>query len=255
MVYLLLAVSVLASLVLAYRLRIQTKNYNQAISKKKEFFIRVRHLETSLSLTEDDTEHRWAEVSRKLHDEVGADLSAIRLLLNSFGRNMYGPAFDLQLKMEKHLEKVIKDVRELSKNLHSPSLKEYGLAFAVGELCNYISHPSIVHVTFESVGENTRFNTRHELALFRAAQELLNNALKHSYGFQIDVTLTWQEKILYIDVKDNGKGFKVVGLEKWGGTGIKRIEHSLENIGAKLMFPPVKRGTHLRIKYSIQKYD
>lgn len=244
-----LLVTLTGALFFLFRLR---KRNRQLMQRKDDFFFKSNALERALVISYEHEEKILRDISSKLHDDVGAHLTSALMLLNSLERNLYEGEFDLSLRIRKQLELVVKKIRSISKDLDPPSLVEHGLDAAVQELCEYVSHPTISILTFRHEGEPRRLGREHELVLFRATQELINNAFKHSCAYNILVSLNWKKSYLAIDVLDNGKGFAVLDEVREGNTGLKRTNYALEEINAKLMFPqPIKRkGTHVRIEYT-----
>jgi signal transduction histidine kinase len=65
-----------------------------------------------------------------------------------------------------------------------------------------------------------RIDHRNELALFRIAQEAVNNAIKHSGAEKIHINLTGQDHSVSLSIEDDGHGFNYDEVSrKAGGTG------------------------------------
>jgi len=64
--------------------------------------------------------------------------------------------------------------------------------------------------------------------LFRIAQEVLNNSLKHAEATKILVSLTTHEGHVELEVQDNGKGFDVEAIQDQGGLGMMSIRERVE---------------------------
>jgi signal transduction histidine kinase len=70
--------------------------------------------------------------------------------------------------------------------------------------------------------------------IFRAMQELLNNAAHHSQASQVKIHLDLGIDAIRLDVEDNGKGFEPASLdEDQVGLGIKIIEERAEMLGGE----------------------
>jgi signal transduction histidine kinase len=173
-------------------------------------------------------------IAQDLHDEVGAMLSVVKLNVGRIEKKSEEPmAKELAAETKNYLDEVITQVRRISRSLLPPSLEKLGLFFALEELANWVNKADQLKIICWKSGEQFRFESKKELAVFRIAQELLNNAIKHSGAtfiyinarFSLNTTLT-------ISITDNGKGFNLE--EKINtGLGLKNLESRTQIIGAK----------------------
>jgi two-component system sensor histidine kinase DegS len=70
-----------------------------------------------------------------------------------------------------------------------------------------------------------------EVMIFRAIQELLGNAARHSQATLIKVQIDASEVNVRISVEDNGKGFDSDTIKDRGGMGLKVIRDRVEMLG------------------------
>jgi two-component system sensor histidine kinase DegS len=70
--------------------------------------------------------------------------------------------------------------------------------------------------------------------IFRAIQELLNNAARHSQAPLVKLGVDMGESQIKVTVDDNGKGFDVDTLSERGGKGLKVIRDRAEMLGGYL---------------------
>ena len=90
-----------------------------------------------------------------------------------------------------------------------------------------------------------------EEALFRIAQEALNNALKHAAPTSIVVTIHIEGESPYqrveLDIMDDGRGFDPAALGDEGGLGLVSMRQRVENVGGVLDVRSTPgEGTHVR---------
>ena len=79
-------------------------------------------------------------------------------------------------------------------------------------------------ICFNSFGENLRFEKELEITVYRIAQELVNNALKHADAKQIEVQLFTEKNRVSLQVVDNGTGFNPnMASGQPTGKGLKNI--------------------------------
>ena len=66
-------------------------------------------------------------------------------------------------------------------------------------------------------------DVKHELAVFRIVQELINNTIKHADASTIDVKLRYNNHLMALTVSDDGCGFDT-GAVGQTGLGLKNIQ-------------------------------
>jgi PAS domain S-box-containing protein len=163
----------------------------------------------SLAIIQGQEEER-KRVSMELHDGVGQLLTAMQMKVD-FLKNgedsqdaARGQEFAEAVNMVHHARQ---EVRRISYNLMPSVLSDFGLEEALGNLCKVIENNSEVVVdAFIDTG-GRRFAEPVEIAIFRIAQEALNNALKYSQATSLMLELSALDNQLQLIVEDNGRGF------------------------------------------------
>ncbi len=199
--------------------------------------------EMQLQLLESALEVQEVErvrIAKDLHDEVGAMLSATKMSFNQLLRKIDNTddLATLGKQTKELLEESIGHVRRISKELVPSTLEEFGLMSAIDEFIQKIHLASGVLFVFshEGIETNQRFDKKIELTIYRIAQELTNNALKHAEAQQITLKIATEvNKIIFI-FTDNGKGFNLESVRKdpKSGLGMRNIESRLSVINGTL---------------------
>jgi two-component system sensor histidine kinase UhpB len=89
-------------------------------------------------------------------------------------------------------------------------LDDHGLALALDWYAGQISARIGVAVTVRSLGPGGRLAPEAEIALFRIAQEALNNVVKHAGASRVEITLERSGSAYVMSVQDDGVGFDAV---------------------------------------------
>ncbi|MFD2520511.1 sensor histidine kinase [Emticicia soli] len=213
-------------------------------------------LESSLEVQE--VERR--RIAKDLHDEVGAMLSVTKMSFNQLLKkiNTSPDLTDQGKKTKEFLEESISQVRRISRELVPSTLEDFGLISAIDEFIQKIHIASGVLFIFnhEGIEEGQRFDKKIELTIYRIAQELVNNALKHAEAQEISLKLLLKPNKLSFVFTDNGKGFdlEAVKQDPKAGLGLRNIESRLSVVDGTFKIKSAKgEGTNTRIDIPLLK--
>ncbi|WP_319591177.1 sensor histidine kinase [uncultured Draconibacterium sp.] len=178
-------------------------------------------------------ENERKRIARDLHDEVGAMLSVVKLNVARIEKKTEEKkAKGLAAETKSYLDDVILQVRRISRSLLPPSLEKLGLYFALEELASWVNKADQLTIACWKSGEQFRFDSNQELAVFRIVQELVNNAIKHAEASQISIDVRFENQHVALVVGDDGKGFLPVEKVQTG-LGLRNLESRSEMAKAK----------------------
>jgi two-component system, NarL family, sensor kinase len=208
-------------------------------------------LEVSMAATE--AERR--RIAQDLHDDIGALLSVTKLTVNSLHKrlliNVDAGNSRLIEQIRDTLDESVSNVRRISRELIPTTLEHFGLPAAIQEFAAKSSHSDNLRVTFEYDGEeNRRLVARTELMLYRIAQELINNAIKHSGGTSVHIQTAYTTDKIQLIVQDNGVGFDLSTVQNRPnpGLGLDSIEGRLRIINGKIQYETApERGCRAKV--------
>jgi signal transduction histidine kinase len=188
-------------------------------------------------------------VAADLHDSIGGMLSAIRMGITTMSRQLPDPlAFAPQKKM---LDDTISSVRAISRELMPSTLERFGLVHALRELCDQVHTTSMLPVNFHAQGEVDNVSPTRQLMIYRIAQELVTNAVKHAKATAINMHLDIAGELV-LKVEDNGIGFDPETLRianaSGRGLGLYNIENRVRLLGAKMDYTQFEsHGTRITL--------
>ena len=189
-------------------------------------------------------EEERMRVAVELHDDVGATLSSIRLMLYQAARNpgntnIINQARDL-------LDESIQKVRNISHQLQPGTLQYLGLIKSLQSLAELLTRTGQIVVICRPDDNWPAVDTVTELALYRIVQELLNNITKHSGASSAEISTGLVDNAPSILIRHNGIGLNEASyqemLYKKGAIGLKNIESRLKSAGANISFPDLQPG-------------
>jgi two-component system sensor histidine kinase UhpB len=89
-----------------------------------------------------------------------------------------------------------------------------------------------------------------EEALYRIAQEALNNVLRHAHARHVAVSLRQNEQAVTLEIADDGTGCDPAGARNDGGLGMRGMEERAAEIGARFEIESAAgSGTTVRVVY------
>jgi signal transduction histidine kinase len=199
-------------------------------------------------------ENERKRIARDLHDEVGAMLSVVKLTVGRIEKKAEGgKAKELATETKTYLDDVILQVRRISRSLLPPSLEKLGLYFALEELANWVNKSDQLAIECWKSGEQFRFDSKQELAVFRIVQELVNNAIKHAEASHILIDIRFAKQLVAVVVADDGKGFSPEDKMQTG-LGLRNLESRSEMANAKFkMKSSPGKGTRAIIALQINE--
>lgn len=174
-----------------------------------------------------------SRLARDLHDGLGSMLTAVKInleQLNSTNKNTMTV-----------LDEAMKELRRVAHHLMPDVLQREGLNVALENFCT-----SLPLVEYYSAGYTKRVSINLEEMLYRFAQELVNNAIKHSKATDISLQLLRDEENVTVIVCDNGIGMNKDAEKK--GSGIKGIRSRLGVFHGRIDIDSVAgEGTEIHI--------
>jgi len=160
-------------------------------------------------------------------------------------------SFDLYNKALGMLDSSITELRRVAHNMMPEALVKFGIKDALGDFCNSLDNRQI-KVNFQYFGIEKRFDQKIEISLYRIAQELINNAFKHSQATELIVQLIQEENRVNLTVQDNGKGFNTDILRTSKGSGVANIRSRVEALNGRFdLFSEPGKGTETIVEYKL----
>jgi signal transduction histidine kinase len=156
----------------------------------------------------DAQEAERARIARELHDDVGQQLVLLSIELELLAGGGDTAAARSIREALTRLNDVAHKIHDVSHQLHPAKLRLIGLVKAIEGLRNELSAAGIP-ATFAHREVPADLPPEATLALYRVAQESLQNAFKHSRARQVTIDLRRRGDALVLEITDDGVGFDV----------------------------------------------
>lgn len=173
-------------------------------------------------------------LSRQMHDGPAQALSNF-ILLTEIAMRLFdvdpGKAREELSNLKVAASNTFEKVRDFSFDLRPMMLDDLGLVPTVRRYVDAFREKTRLDVSVNFTGTERRLESYIEVMVFRAIQELLANAAKHSQASQVKIQLDTSEEEVRASVEDNGRGFDPQSLTEESGLGIKLIRERVEMMG------------------------
>lgn len=201
---------------LALALRESDARYLQQIETTNQ---QLRELSAAL---QEVREEERTHLSRELHDDLGQQLTGLKLDLTWMGgrvrdgRQLEPERVD---EMRLLLDNAIASVRRISCDLRPPVLDDLGFGEAIEWLKRETEKRSELNIRLDLQAAFLVTDPAISTALFRIVQEALTNIIRHADATWVNIRLNTQADKLVLVIDDDGKGF----VEESGKAGIGLI--------------------------------
>ncbi|MFB6779105.1 sensor histidine kinase [Streptomyces sp. NPDC056352] len=147
-------------------------------------------------------------LAREIHDTLAQGLSSIQLLLRAAERTLPkdAPATAHVRRAREAAQENLAEARRFVRALSPPDLENGSLAGALERLCGRTTGPDLA-VQFAVSGTPVELPTPYEVALLRTAQSALANTVQHAAARRAEITLSFMDTSVSLDVVDDGRGF------------------------------------------------
>ena len=140
--------------------------------------------------------------------------------------------------------------------LRPEALEGARLGDALAEVAQRWSERQGIPVQVTTTGTVEPVASEAEVALLRAAQEALANVAKHASADRVGVTLSYLDREVALDVRDDGRGFdvdRVGGASTAGGFGLTALRQRVEGLrGSVEIESEPGRGTAVSVRVPVQ---
>ena len=192
-------------------------------------------------------EEERKRISRELHDELGQELTAIKIdigiLKNHLGtQKQIVPKID---KISSLLNDSIITVQRLTSELRPHILDDLGLVAAIDwYIKEYIERTGIAIDI--NIDKSIILPSEIELVIFRIFQESLTNIARHSKADNVEIIFYRQKSDVILEIKDDGIGISMVDRKSPKSLGLLNMSERARDIGGKFVIESrKKKGTRI----------
>ncbi len=225
----------------------------EAREKLRESEKSLRHLASQLMTAQEDERKR---ISRELHDELGQSLLVLKLQARAIEKGLIPEQQDLRTESQEmlsNLDKVVDNVRRLSRDLSPTILEDLGLSAAMQYLIRGFSKHYHIECSIQETNIDDLFPLEAQVTIYRIFQECLTNIGKHSHASHLTISINKNAGSVSFLIQDNGRGFNQAQRRSQApdqGMGLAAMEERAHMVGGVLAIWS-QEGVGTRIAFDI----
>ena len=188
-------------------------------------------------------EQERTRIAREIHDDLGGNLTAIKMALMMLTQRL--PDDPLLLERAEYVDalvdRTIEAVHRISLDLR-PSMLDFGLVAALEWQSREFEKQNGISCAFSSSEKEIDLSLDHATALFRIFQEALTNIAKHARASQVTVRLHARDGQLCLSIADNGVGIAQADRMKPQSFGLRGMSERAKALGGTMALSPSPGG-------------
>jgi signal transduction histidine kinase len=196
----------------------------------------IREQKLGLSAVIEAQEAERKRIARDLHDGIAQELVALKLGFDALGRRVGKIVPDETARfadLNAQLDASCTEVRSIAHTMSPPMLGQQGLAPSLELLLRHTLQHAGMEAKFSAHDLPLQLDEKTEIGLYRIAQELLNNVVKHAQAARVVVELFQSDNQLVMRVEDDGTGFDFEGARARGTMGVLNILSRVSTLGGE----------------------
>jgi signal transduction histidine kinase/Tfp pilus assembly protein PilF len=177
-------------------------------------------------------------IARDLHDGIAQELVALKLGFDALGRRI-GKIFPEEsprfIELGEQLDNSCTEVRSIAHVMSPPVLEQQGLAPSLELLLRHTLTNAGLEARFNAHDLPLQLDDKTEIGLYRIAQELLNNVVKHARAAKVVMELFQVDNQVVLRIEDDGTGFDFDVARSRGTMGVLNILSRVSTLGGEFL--------------------
>jgi signal transduction histidine kinase len=191
-------------------------------------------------------------IAREIHDDIGGNLTAIKIDLLWLTNRLPGEQKSLHEKagaIERLVDRTMETTQRISRDLR-PGILDLGLIAAIEWQAEEFQRRMGIPCEVTTSDDDVYLEQDLCVAIFRIFQETLTNISKYAGATRVDVSLVVGEDVVVLEVFDNGRGIARDQMSKPGSFGIRGMQERARSLGGDVEIEGLP-GAGTRIKVEI----
>lgn len=201
-------------------------------------------------------EKERTRIAREIHDDVGGNLTAIKMAMALVKKRL--PAGDATLAekadyVDALVDRTIEAIHRISVDLR-PGILDFGIVAAIDWQAKEFEKQLGIPCEFSSNKKDVVLHPDQATALFRIFQEALTNISKHARASRVAVRLVRSNRCVQLEIADDGRGIETMDRLKPKSFGIRGMMERANALGGELaVYGARGGGTQVALKIPLQE--
>lgn len=197
-----------------------------------------------------------ARIAQELHDELGQELTVLRLEVERLRRKVVNPngaAAPEELaavidELGQGIDASVRSVRRIASELRPGVLDRLGLVAGIEWLLNEFERRTGIVTSLAAENLEERVDPDISTALFRITQEALTNVARHAGASAVSAEISGAPQEITLQIRDNGKGFDAAAAPTTHSLGLFGMKERARRVGGAMEISSAPgKGTELRV--------
>lgn len=219
-------------------------------SKKEKFELeesrqRLAELSTHLNTVKEQERSR---ISREIHDDLGGNLTVIKMGLASLLKSLpadQAPLIEKAINLKKIVDQTFDVAHRISGDLR-PNILELGIVAALDWQAKEFEKQMDIPCYFVTNNQDANGTTEQATTLFRVCQEAMSNIAKYAKATRVDVALLFGKEEIKLYITDNGVGINPGDVMKPNTFGLRGMEERVVALQGKFSIEKATdKGTNI----------
>jgi signal transduction histidine kinase len=227
----------------------RTEDLNNALHMLRKSERKYKELSLHLQMVREEERRK---VAREIHDELGQELTFLHIELVNLNGTKQGKVSEIhdELKEMSGLTKqMIGTVQRITSELRPGMIDTLGLVAAIeNDISKYSKHLAI-NLKIQRPFSEKGIDPEVSITLYRVFQEAMTNILRHSGADSATIALERKDRVLHLEIADNGKGISGSQKNDSKSFGILGMQERVRLLGGTIDIEGiVNGGTRVHIK-------
>jgi PAS domain S-box-containing protein len=197
-------------------------------------------------------EEERLHIAREIHDELGQQLTALKMDISWLARKFDDADGAVREKFAELMvmaDSTVQTVRRISSDLRPGMLEDLGLTATLEWYNEGVARRTDLAIDFQARGEEPVLPPLVAVTLYRIYQESITNVIRHAGASRVEVQLYYGEDALTLSVSDNGNGFDLQEAEQRRTLGLLGLRERVTLIRGTLTLDSAPgKGTLLHVQ-------
>jgi signal transduction histidine kinase len=220
-------------------------NITQSQTEKHDIEQSRRDLAELTAHMDNIKEHERSRIAREIHDDLGGNLTAIKIGLSSIiNRIKTGQSISLDHAqgLETIVDSTFEAIHKISRDLR-PNILDLGIVAALDWQSKEFAKQLEIDCQFSCNQAEVQVSSAQAITLFRICQESMSNISKHAKATSVSVDLNASEHEIVMTISDNGVGIKAGDTLKVNSFGLRGMQERVAALhGSFNISKPNKHG-------------